>query len=206
MPASAYQLLMDAGFRRSGRIFYQPVCPGCRECRAVRVPVARFCPGKSLRRVERRNLDLDFRIGEPELTQEKARLYARYLAARHDGTMSGSPEELGEFLYRSPTESVEFCYRDPSGRLLAVGLCDVTPLALSSVYFYFAPEEARRSLGTFGSLAEILTARSWGLAFYYPGFWVADSPKMAYKSRLRPFEVLGTDGQWREGDGADPCS
>lgn len=197
VPGWAYQLLMDAGFRRSGRVFYQPICPGCRACVAVRVPVAGFLVSKGQRRVEARNGDLRLELGPPVLTDEKHALYRAYLEARHDGQMGVERGEFEDFLYRSPTDTVEVCYRAGDGRLLAVGICDRTPLALSSVYFYFDPEENRRSLGIFGMLAEVRLACSLRLPYYYPGFWVEGCPKMAYKARLRPLEFLGTDGTWR---------
>lgn len=200
VPGWVHQKLMDAGFRRSGRVFYQNICPGCRTCTPIRVPVHAFEPSRSQRRLRRRNRDLTVSFGPPTLTDAKHRLYARYLAARHDGGMSGDREELEKFLYRSPTETLEVVYRDPAGRLAGVGICDFTPTALSSVYFYFEPEMGRRGLGTFSSLVEIDVAKGLGLSWYYPGFWVRGCPKMDYKSRFRPCELLRTDGVWRPFD------
>ncbi|GAB4263732.1 MAG: arginyltransferase [Deferrisomatales bacterium] len=197
VPGWAYQALMDAGFRRCGDVFYQMCCPGCRACVPLRVPVAAFRPSKSQRRTLRRNTDLSLSFGRPRLTEEKHRLYARYLEMRHDGKMSGSWQELEGFLYRSPTDTVEMTYRDPAGALLGVGICDLTPVAVSTVYFYFDPDQARRGLGTFSSLTEIAVARSLGLSYYYLGFWVKGCARMEYKSRLRPSEALCTDGRWR---------
>lgn len=197
MPGWLYQTLMDAGFRRSGDVFYQNVCPGCRSCSALRIPVDGFRPGKSRRRISRRNADLTLSLGRPSLTDEKHALYARYLEARHDGTMSTDREQLEDFLYRSPTETLEVCYRDPEDRLVGVGLCDLTPLALSSVYFYFDPGQGRRSLGIFSASVEIDMARRLGLRWYYPGFWVEGCPKMEYKAQLGSCELLRTDGHWR---------
>jgi arginine-tRNA-protein transferase len=203
MPGWLYQALMDAGFRRSGDVFYQNACPGCRACEALRVPVDGFRPGKSQRRLRRRNADLALAFGRPTLTDEKHDLYVRYLAARHDGKMSADRQELEDFLYRSPTDTLEVCYRDPTGRLLGAGLCDLTPVALSSVYFFFDPDEVRRGLGIFSALVEIDLAGRLGLAWYYPGFWVRSCPKMAYKTAFRPCELLGTDGQWRPFEARD---
>ncbi|MBI5018288.1 MAG: arginyltransferase [Deltaproteobacteria bacterium] len=200
MPGGLYQALMDAGFRRSGDVFYQNVCPGCRACAALRVPCVGFEPRKSQRRVRRRNADLTLTVARPALSDEKHDLYVRYLTARHDGTMSTDREQLQEFLYRSPGETLEVCYRNPTGRLVGVGVCDLTPRALSSVYFYFAPDQARRSLGIFSATVEIDLGRRLGLAWYYPGFWVAGCHKMEYKASLRPSELLGTDGRWRPFD------
>ena len=39
-------------------------------------------------------------------------------------------------------------------------------------------------------------ARRNGLPYAYLGYWIAASPKMAYKARFRPLEALGADG-WR---------
>ncbi len=197
MPPAALQAFFDAGFRRSGDVFYQMVCPGCRACVPLRTPVAGFAPSRSQRRVLGRNRDLRLAVGRPSLTPEKHGVYARYLAARHDGTMDGEWEELAAFLYRSPTDTIEMCYRDPAGRLLAVGICDLTPTALSTVYFYFDPDQGRRSLGTFSCLAELRLARTLGLSAYYLGYWVEASRAMAYKASFRPCETLGTDGEWR---------
>ncbi len=208
LPGWAYQALMDAGFRRSGDVFYQMTCPGCRGCVPIRVPVDRFRPSRSQRRILGRNRDLSFEIGRPAYSEEKNRLYARYLEARHDGMMTGSQGEFERFLCRSPTDTVEVCYRDPAGRLVGVGICDLTATALSTVYFYFDPELARRGLGIYSTLLEIRVARSLGLEHYYMGYWVEGSPKMHYKSAFRPCEILGTDGTWRplERVAVDPSS
>ena len=48
-------------------------------------------------------------------------------------------------------------------------------------------------------LYEIGLARSLGVPFYYLGYWIESCREMTYKSSYRPFELLGTDGQWRVG-------
>jgi arginine-tRNA-protein transferase len=47
------------------------------------------------------------------------------------------------------------------------------------------------------ALCELALARELGLAWWYPGFLVEDCPKMAYKARYRPCQVL-RDGVWRD--------
>jgi arginine-tRNA-protein transferase len=202
----AYQALMDAGFRRSGDVFYQMLCPSCRSCVPLRVPVAGFRRSRSQRRVWRRNQELRVTYGPPVATAEKHQLYRRYLDARHHGSMNGSWEEMEGFLFRSPTETLEVCYRGPTGRLLGVGICDLTGAALSTVYFFFDPAAGRRSLGTFSSLTEIEVARKLGLPYYYLGYWVPGCRRMEYKSALRPAEGLCTDGYWRSLEQAAPVA
>lgn len=194
-----YQAMMDQGFRRSGRVIYRPECRGCRECVPIRVPVAAFRASRSQRRVQRRNADVGVEIGPPRCTDEKYRLFVDYLRFQHDGAMGEDRGEFERFLYDSPTDTLEMTYRI-GNRLGAVGIVDATPACLSSVYFYFAPQEARRSLGVFGALQEIEECRVRGLPYWYVGYYVRESAKMNYKAAFGPHELLGPDGVWRGND------
>jgi arginyl-tRNA--protein-N-Asp/Glu arginylyltransferase len=204
-----YHAFMDAGFRRSGRVVYQPACASCRACVPIRIPVALFKPSKSQRRCARRNADLVIEVSPVRATEEKFDLYHRYTLARHrrvDGAVSGEADEpdresFETFLYHSPVDTIEFTYRDAAGRLLAVGICDVSQRSLSSVYFYFDPAQNRRCLGTYGALREITFAREANIPYYYLGYWIEPCRSMRYKAEFRPYELLHPDGQWR---GADP--
>jgi arginine-tRNA-protein transferase len=138
-------------------------------------------------------------IADPEPTDEKHALYQRYLKSRHDGQMSGSREEFQSFLYAAPPLTREWVYR-AEGRLIAVGIADVEPHALSAVYFYFDPDEAARSPGVLNVLFLIEDCRRRGVPFLYLGYYVAGSPSMAYKAGYRPNQVLGEDGRWRPGE------
>ena len=203
IPGDLYHRFMDAGFRRSGKLLYQPACHGCRACQPIRVVVESFRPSKSQRRCVRRNGDLAITVAEPVATDEKHDLYLRYLAGRfgREGPDEEGREAFERFLYESPVETLEFAYRDAAGRLLAVGICDVCPRSLSSVYFYHEPAESRRGLGTFGALREIETAAALGIPYYYLGYWVSGCGAMEYKADFRPNEVLDPDGVWRPGAG-----
>ena len=203
IPAPVYEQFMDCGFRRSGKLLYQPACRGCRACLPLRIPVGEFKPDKSQRRCRRRNADLQVSANSLRCTDEKFQLYRRYLADWHGRSDPEDASAFEAFLYDSPLQTtLEFEYRDAAGRLLAVGICDVCPGCLSSVYFYFDPSESRRALGTFGVLEEIEFARRTGLAHYYLGYWVRGCAAMAYKGNFRPNEVLWPDGVWRPGAGS----
>ncbi len=175
---------------------YQPICSTCRACTPIRVPVDTFAPTKSQRRCERRNADLVISVARPAPTTEKFDLYRRYVAARH-GEQDAKLESFTDFLYTSPIETIEFTYRNSEGRLLAVGLCDVSTSSLSSVYFYFDPDEPRGGLGTFGVLVEIEHARRCRIPYYYLGFWIDTCRAMRYKKDFGPSELLHSDGLWR---------
>jgi arginine-tRNA-protein transferase len=197
---------MDAGFRRSGKVIYQPICSGCRACQPIRVPVARFRPTKSQRRCYRRNSDLTVVVGEPTPTSEKYELYLRYIREWHGGSVQGEYDGFVSFLYDSPVKTQELCYRDAGGRLLAVGICDVSAESLSSVYHYFDPREAHRGLGTFGAIWEIEHARQRMIAYYYLGYWIDGCRSMEYKSAIRPYEILWPDQVWRAEPADNPCA
>ncbi len=190
-----YERLLARGFRRSGRIVYRPRCRACQECRAVRIPVSAFRPSRGMRRTWRRNGDLRVEPSEPVATEDKYEIFCRYLDFQHDDTMSRSYESFGEFLYDSPMQTDEFSYR-LGDRLVGISLVDRWSNGLSSVYMFFDPDVASRSLGTYSVLWEVDYARSQRIPYYYLGYWVANSPKMAYKSRFRPNEVLVGSDRW----------
>jgi arginine-tRNA-protein transferase len=79
---------------------------------------------------------------------------------------------------------------------VAVCLTDWLEDGPSAVYSFFDPAQGPRSLGTYCVLWLIEEARRRGLAHVYLGYWIAQSGKMAYKTRFRPLEGLGVDG-WR---------
>ncbi|EDV98299.1 GH22745 [Drosophila grimshawi] len=74
-------------------------------------------------------------------------------------------------------------------KLIAVGVIDILPGSVSSVYFFYDPDYSFLSLGTYGSLREIdlvqkIAARVPALKFYYMGFYIHSCPKMRYKGKL----------------------
>lgn len=198
LPAGAYHALMDLNFRRLGRVYYRPQCDGCRACRMLRVRVAEHRPTRAQRRCAARNADLVARVRRPRVSDEKLALYGRYLAARHDGHMDGSREELESFLYTAPATTFEVCYH-AGEQLVAVGLVDAEPAALSAVYCYFEPELRARALGVFNVLWLIDECRRRGVDYLYLGYHVAGSRKMAYKAGFRPHDLWLSDGRWERG-------
>ena len=82
-----YGVLLDRGFRRSGRAFYRPQCPECVACVPVRVPVDRFAPSHSQRRVWRANESLHVVSREPRFDEGHFELFRRYQRDQHGDTM-----------------------------------------------------------------------------------------------------------------------
>lgn len=191
-----YELLSRAGFRRSHSIAYRPACSGCSACVPVRIVVAGFRPGTSLTRIRRRNADLTISVTVPRATREQYGLFGRYLDHRHgDGEMAGMDfHDYRAMVEDTAVDSRMLELRDASDTLVAACLADWTCDGVSAVYSFFAPEEARRSLGTEMILRLVDAAESDRLPFVYLGYWIQNSPKMAYKSRFRPLEAFGSQG------------
>jgi arginyl-tRNA--protein-N-Asp/Glu arginylyltransferase len=191
-----HETLSRAGFRRSHAIAYAPVCAGCRACVPVRIDVKGFALSRPFRKVLRRNGDLTAERVPARASGEQYRLFTRYQQERHAGSDMAL---MGYYDFRSMVEDspidtflVEF--RGPDRRLAAACLADAMSDGLSAVYSFYDPDLEKRSLGSLMILWLIEEALAKGLPYVYLGYWIAESPKMSYKSRFQPIEAFGPGG------------
>ncbi|XP_039337103.1 arginyl-tRNA--protein transferase 1 isoform X6 [Mauremys reevesii] len=139
---------------------------------------------------------------------QSATLFAKYQMAIHKDTPSECGEyEFTRFLCDSPLEAEN----PPSGpdcgygsfhqqywldgKIIAVGVIDVLPYCVSSVYLYYDPDYTFLSLGVYSALREIaftrqLHEKASELCYYYMGFYIHSCPKMRYKGQYRPSDLL----------------
>lgn len=193
-----HELLAKGGFRRSHSIAYAPACPGCKACVPVRVNTQDFQRKRSLARTWSRNSDLDATVVEARATTEQFELFNTYQRTRHsDSDMANMGfYEYSAMVEDSPIDTYLVEFRKPCGTLVAVCLTDQTDDGLSAVYSFFTADAPERSLGNFVVLWLIEHAIKLSLPYVYLGYWIEQSPKMAYKTRFKPLEALGPDG-WR---------
>ncbi|XP_053983187.1 arginyl-tRNA--protein transferase 1 isoform X3 [Hylaeus volcanicus] len=137
-----------------------------------------------------------------------AKLYQKYQMAIH-GESSEECDEMSfvNFLVKNSLQQWKPNDGPPCGygsfheqywldnELIAVGVIDILPSCVSSVYFFYDPAYSHLSLGTFSSLREVCLTRelnraSENLKYYYMGFYIHTCPKMRYKARMKPSKLL----------------
>uniref|UniRef100_A0A0A9W6C3 Arginyl-tRNA--protein transferase 1 n=1 Tax=Lygus hesperus TaxID=30085 RepID=A0A0A9W6C3_LYGHE len=138
-------------------------------------------------------------------------LYQKYQATVHNDSPSKcSKEQFKRFLVHSPLRAEERKVEGHdtpilygsfhqqywlNGKLIAVGVIDILPKCVSSVYFYYDPDYSHLSPGTYSSLREIEMVRKFSridpeLQYYYMGYYIHSCPKMRYKSKFCPSYLL----------------
>ena len=192
-----YDDLSRAGFRRSHHFAYRPACRGCSSCVPVRIAVDDFTHTRSTRRVRKTNLDLSGRFVPARAAPEQYRLFSAYQRSRHSDSDMASMTyiDFRGMVEASPVQTAIAEFRDTSGSLVAASLIDLLDDGFSAVYNFYDPRQPGRSLGIWSILWLVEQCRRRGLPYVYLGYWIADSPKMAYKARFTALEHL-IAGTW----------
>ncbi|XP_021047573.1 arginyl-tRNA--protein transferase 1 isoform X3 [Mus pahari] len=140
--------------------------------------------------------------------QESYQVYKRYQMIIHkDPPDKPTVSQFTRFLCNSPLEA-EHPANGPEcgygsfhqqywldGKIIAVGVIDILPYCVSSVYLYYDPDYSFLSLGVYSALREIaftrqLHEKTSQLSYYYMGFYIHSCPKMRYKGQYRPSDLL----------------
>lgn len=190
--------LLEAGFRRSQNMFYRPHCLACTACMSVRMMVQDFTPDKSFRRTLRRNADVSTHITPARSDDTLYDLFHRYQNTRHaEGEMAGmTADELKAMIEDEPgTARLMHCTLD--NQTIGVMLFDETATSTSAIYSFFDPALPERSLGTYMVLKLIEYTKNTGRDFLYLGYWIRQSPKMSYKARFQPLQIL-IKNEWKD--------
>lgn len=164
----------------------------------LRIVVPEFRLSKSQRRVLRKNTDVSVKWERFTIQPEVEALFERHKQRFSDNT----PESLETFFPGYPELlpcTTLQCSVYKAGELLAVSYVDIGSEALSSVYAMFEPREARRSLGIFTLLQELLLAAQLGRRYVYLGYahhTETSASCYAYKKQFSGLEWYNWSGEW----------
>ncbi|KAL7738447.1 hypothetical protein ACLKA6_006755 [Drosophila palustris] len=122
---------------------------------------------------------------DPPKNQEAYKEHLKFSPMKHQKNEDGPEMGYGSF-------HQQYWLND---KLIAVGVIDILPGSVSSVYFFYDPDYSFLSLGTYGSLREIdlvqtIAKRVPALKYYYMGFYIHSCPKMRYKGKLSASYLL----------------
>jgi arginine-tRNA-protein transferase len=183
--------LWERGWRHFGPIFYRYkealTASGLRHVLPLRIDVAAFTPSKSQRRVLRKNSDIEIRVKQAQLDDQRQRLFDLHKERFADNIPNSLEDFLGPAPQAGPCLTVEVGgYLQ--GKLIAASYLDVGMHSVSSVYAFFHPDHAGRSLGTATMMWEIIVARRSKKRWHYPGYCYLEPSGYDYKRRFAPMQ------------------
>lgn len=192
----AYENLLAQGFRRSGNDIYRPHCPQCSACHSIRLPVYKFEPSASQRRIARKTSQIKWVVNF-DSQEHHYTLYERYITARHSqGSMY--PPTPAHFKQFTQCRWMQQVYLEGwlDDELVAVAVTDLMPKALSALYTFFAPELEKLSLGTAAILQQVELAKKLNKPYLYLGYQIDGCQAMNYKNRFHPHQKF-LENRWQ---------
>jgi arginine-tRNA-protein transferase len=188
------------GYRRNGNCIYAMRCPDCNACVPIRIRPEKFTPNRNQRRVLRKNSDVSVGVAPLRMSRENLALLDKYLQNRFPQSRSTAEEYYGGFFISAISRCFEIRYR-LGDRLIGVAIVDGSEKWLNAVYFYFDPEEEKRSPGTMNILNLVNFCTRHTVPLLYLGYYIEQVQSMRYKAAFRPHELL-LDGSWKFSTGA----
>jgi len=149
---------------------------------------------------------LEITLQKAVFTDESYQLYKNYQITVHkDKPEKITSEGYIRFLVEGFTSekkslgTTSICYGNYhqyyklDGKLIAVGVVDLLPKCLSSVYFFYDTKYEFLDLGVVSALNEIKWVKEHltsEFKYYYMGFYIHTCQKMKYKAAYKPSDLL----------------
>ncbi len=136
-----------------------------------------------------KNHDVEKALLPLQPTKEDYLLCEKFLQSRYPRENNTAVGYYRDFFLNTIVNSAQLQYR-VGDRLIGTAIIDIGYNWLNAVYFYFDPEESRRSLGTYNILCLIDLCREWEIEFLYLGYYIQSVPAMSYKANFHPHYLL----------------
>ncbi|MCF8721094.1 arginyltransferase [Nitrospina gracilis] len=191
-----FDYMLAHGMRHFGEYYFRPRCGTCHECVPIRVRVDEFRMTRSQKRALKACEGIEIRMGLPQFTKQKFRLYLEHKKRFH--ALQDDVEDEQNFrlsFYVNTPFGMEFEYYY-NGDLVGVALADVTQRSFSAIYTFYTNPAPQMSLGTFSVLKQIQLCQRRGIAYYYMGYFISHNHSLAYKANFRPNEIY-VNNQWK---------
>ena len=189
------ELFLAAGYRRNGNCLYSMRCLGCSACIPIRLHRRTFQPNRSQRRIRKKNADITVTLNGLPPDEENLELCQKFLQRRYPQKNNTARGYYDNFFLNGIVDSFRLQYR-LEGKLVGASIIDIGDKWLNAVYFYFDPDEGRRSLGTFNILTLLDLCQERGIDYLYLGYYIQSVAAMSYKSSFKP-HYLYLDGVWQ---------
>lgn len=199
MDSDTMGALLANGYRRNGNQLYTMRCPHCALCVPIRLDPSRFQPNRNQRRIWRRNRDITVQQAPLTMSARNLALLEKFLHIRFGkGSLQQALDYYSQFFLTTISACFELRYW-AGNDLVGVAIVDAAPDWLNAVYFYFDPEQGRRSPGTFNILNLLAFCHRHHIPHLYLGYWIEGVSEMDYKKAFKPHELL-LSGRWQACD------
>ncbi|MCS6874789.1 MAG: hypothetical protein N2Z23_07255 [Pyrinomonadaceae bacterium] len=163
----------------------------------LRIRLEKFKLSKSLRRILRKNSDLEHKIHPVKIGSEEVVLFEQHKTR----FKRNPPNSIYDFI--CPISSVPCQVMQLSvflnKKLVACSFFDVGLESVSSIYAMFDLNQSKRSLGIFTMLLEINFAVESKKKFFYQGYAYKEKSFYDYKKRFHAVEAYDwNSGEWKE--------
>lgn len=188
------ELFLAAGYRRNGNYLYTMQCQDCQACIPIRLRPPLFVSNRNQKRSVKHNMDVEVELMSLGVNDENLDLCDRFLKKRYPRENNSARGYFNDFFLTSIVHAAQIEFR-VAGKLIGTSIVDVGSDWINAVYFYFEPEESKRSLGTFNILTLIDLCLDWQVEYLYLGYFIEEVSAMSYKSNFNP-HFLRLDEKW----------
>jgi arginine-tRNA-protein transferase len=164
-------------------------CRDCSACVPIRIHPGEFRPNRNQRRAVKKNSDIEVTLLPLSVDEENLDLCERFLQVRYPKENNSGRGYYRDFFLNNIVSTLQMQFR-LQGRLVGTSILDVGADWLNGVYFYFDPDESKRSLGTFNIIKLIEICQRWDISYFYLGYFIRNISAMSYKEKFNPRYLL----------------